>query len=526
MEKKLTHSSGTIEFTKSGNAFLISESKQIQKDIFIPKGKTGKALNGDIVFVKLTVKADKSEEYIGEVVSITKRFKTEFVGVIEYIDSKAIYIVKSFSKKVPVEFFVPTENLGGAVLGDKVLLKLSRWNASLKKPVGVVTRVFGKAGDHSTEMNSILFENNIDSTFPKAVIDESEKIPFEISEEEIAKREDFRDVMTFTIDGADTRDIDDALSIRSLDNGNYEIGIHIADVSHYVKNGSKLEKEALKRGTSVYLVDRVIPMFPEKLSNGVCSLNPNVYRLSFSIIFEITINGVIINSRFSKTIIHSQRKLTYDQVQYIIENNSTVDGISEKIVESVKILNHLATFLRIEKNKHGALNFSKKEIKFKLDSEGIPTSTYFKEQKEANFLIEEFMLLANRTVGKYMSDIKKPAAYRIHNSPSIEKLEELSSFVKNFGYDFIVSNDKKEVRKQIIKLLFDIKGKSEENMISTIVIRSMAKAVFSTNNIGHFGLGEQFDSYIQWTSPIRRFLDYKNHQILASYLPMHGYVSK
>lgn len=519
MTKVLKHSSGTIEFTKSGNAFLISESKQIKKDIFIPREKTGKALNGDSVFVKLSLKKDDSGEYIGEVFGIVKRFRTEFVGIIEYIPSKDFYLVKSFSKKMPVEFYIPKENLGTAQVGDKVVIKLSRWNATHKRPIGVIKQVFGKAGDHSTEMNSILFENNIDSTFPTGVLNDAAKINSEISQEEIDKREDLRGVMTIGIDPLDSRDADDTIGIKIVEDGCL-IYINIADVSYYIKKNSAIDKESIKRSTSVYLVDRCLPMLPEKLSNTICSLKSGSDKLCFSAIFKINELGDVISERFGRTIINVNKDYSYEEAQEVIDNVARIEFMEADL--AVLELNKYAKLLR-SKRIDSSISFEKREVKFKLDIDGAPIGIYFKEQRDSNQLIEEFMLLANKYVAKFLKSKNIPSINRIHEKPSQEKLETLKSFVLTLGYNIDVSDENK-IKSVLNKLLLDIKGTLEENIISSLVIRTQSKAIYSAENLSHFGLG--FEDYCHFTSPIRRMADILSHRQLASALGNNGYIIK
>lgn len=520
MNKVLKHSSGTIEFTKTGNAFLISDSKQVKKDIFIPRTKTGKALNGDLVFVKLTQKTDGSGEYVGEVAGITKRFRTDFVGVIEYVESKDFYIVKSFSKKFPVEFYIPKENLGTAENGDKVVIKLSRWNTAQKRPVGVVKQVFGKAGDHSTEMNSILFENNIDSTFPSNVLAESEKINFDIPEDEIAKREDFRNTIVFTIDPETAKDFDDALSFKDLGNNVFEVGVHIADVGYYMKPGSALDKEAYKRSTSTYLVDRCIPMLPERLSNGVCSLRPNEDKLVFSVVFKIEFSQPgeckVLDTRFVKAIINSGKRYSYEDAQNIIENEENPALNKDKFDDAVLVLDKMAKMIRGGRFQRGAISFEKKEVKFKLDADGTPTGVYFKESKDSNKLIEEFMLLANQAVATHIGKKGLPCIYRTHALPTLERLQELSVFVETFGYTFKVTENEETNKANLNSLLMEVKGSNHANIIETVAVRSMSKAIYTTEVLGHYGLG--FKYYSHFTSPIRRYPDVILHRLLFSLL--------
>lgn len=518
MKKILKHSSGTIEFSKSGNAFLISDSKAVKKDIFIPKSKTGKALNGDSVFIKLIPKKDSPDEYVGEVAGIVKRFRTEFVGVLEQSQDGKFIVLKTISKRMPVEFIIPTENMATATIGDKVLIKLSRWHKAENKPVGVVKQVFGKAGEHSTEMNSILFENNIDSTFPENVLAEAEAIPFEIPAEEILKREDFRGVMTICIDPSTAKDKDDSISFKRIDKNVVEIGVHIADITYYVEPKSMLFKEAYKRGNSVYLVDRVINLFPKRLSSDICSLNPNQDKLCFSAVFKINKDGDVISEWFGRTVININKDYSYEDAQEVIKGGVRENSKEEDL--TILELDKYAKTIR-KKRVDSSILFNKKEIKFKLDDDNYPIGVYFKEQRDANFLIEEFMLLANKYVAKHLISKNTPSVNRVHNKPDIERLTELKRFVSTFGYDIHIEGD---IKKEINKLLFDIKGKSEENIISTLVIRTQQKAIYSATETGHFGLG--FSEYCHFTSCIRRMSDVLTHLQLATALGNNGYPIK
>jgi ribonuclease R len=528
MTKILKHSSGTIEFMQTGNAFLISESKGVQKDIFIPRTKTGKAMNGDTVFVKLIKNIQRPGEYVGEVVGITKRFRTEYIGVLDRVEQKNIYIVKSFSKRFPIEFYIPDECLNDSKVGDKVIVKLTRWNKRLNKPVGVVKQVLGKAGDHNTEMNSIMFEYNIDSTFQESITKEAEEISFDIPQEEIAKREDLRGTTTLTIDPETAKDFDDALSYKKIDDDTYEVGVHIADVGHYIKPGSALDREAYKRATSTYLVDRCIPMLPERLSNGVCSLRPNEDKLAFSVIFtlkfspknptiEEPIKLEVIGKRFVKTIINSGKRYSYEQAQEVIENGHVTGSERDKFDEAVLGLDVMAKFFRGGRFKKGAISFEKKEVKFKLDADGVPTGVYFKESKDSNKLIEEFMLLANQAVATFIGhDNKLPCIYRTHALPSQERLQELSVFVGQFGYKLEINESEEKNKENFNKLLADVKGSNHANIIETVAVRSMSKAIYSTEVLGHYGLG--FRYYSHFTSPIRRYPDVILHRLLFDLL--------
>lgn len=533
---KLKHSSGTIEFTRAGHAYLISESKNVDKDIFIPRERTGKALSGDKVFVKLFPKNDGTGEYTGEVQGIVKRFKTEFVGTLEKLPivGSDIYIIKTFSKKQPIEIVIYPEGLGEGKVGDKVVVSMTRWNKTHNKPNGIIKTVLGKAGEHNTEINSILFENNIDSRFPASVLKEAEEIPFEISEEEIAKREDFRNILTFTIDPDTAKDFDDALSFRILPNNHIEVGVHIADVAHYIKPGSNLDNEAYRRSTSTYLVDRCIPMLPERLSNGVCSLRPNEDKLAFSVIFEI-FEGEIVKTRFAKTIINSNIRYSYEDAQKIIENNTRDKKEGEQLYDASDIkvlseeegaivtLDRLAKSFRAERFKKGAVSFEKKEVKFKLDPDGSPIGLYFKESKDANKLIEEFMLLANVATSEFIGKKGLPCIYRTHALPTLERLQELSVFVAQFGYELKVSDNTEQNKTSLNKLLLDVKNSNHANIIETVAVRSMSKAIYSTEITGHYGLG--FKYYSHFTSPIRRYPDVILHRILFRLISNQPYLA-
>jgi len=519
MTVQLKHSFGIIEFTRAGNAYLISESKKINKDVFIPRGRTGEAFNGDTVFVAFKPGRIPGET-IGHVIGVKSRFRNDYLGTCEINDETGEFVVKATSKKFPIEFTIPKLYIGLAKVGDKVSVKLSKWDKKLNKPIGLIKEVLGKAGLHSTEMKAILLENNIESKFPDSVMKEAEEINFEIDAEEIAKREDFREVVCLTIDPKDAKDFDDALSFKKIDNNIYEVGVHIADVSHYMKPESELDVEAYRRSTSTYLVDRCIPMLPERLSNGVCSLRPNEEKLCFSAIFMLSytdpsVNGParakIINSRFARTVIKSGKRYSYEDAQELIENTTqAVDNYDWAVLT----LNLLAKALRTERFEHGAVSFEKREVKFKLDEDGSPIGVYFKESKDSNKLIEEFMLLANQSVAKYIGEKDLPCIYRTHALPSMERLQELSIFVEQFGYTFKVSEDDEANKEALNKLLLEVKGSNHANIIETVAVRSMSKAIYTTAALGHYGLG--FKYYGHFTSPIRRYPDVILHRLLES----------
>lgn len=522
MTKIRKNASGIIEFTRRGDAFLISETKGIKEDIFIPRGKTGKALNGDTVQVRLSYN-DETQKYTGEVAGVQKRFKSSYIGIVEQLNNSENCIVKSAAKKnIPIEFFIPKESLNNAKPGDKVMVKIHRWTDGHSSPMGLVKKIFGKAGEHSVEMDSILFENEIDSTFQTRVLQEAEAIGFDIDPAEIAKREDFRGTLTFTIDPKDAKDFDDALSFKALGNNKYEIGVHIADVGHYMAPNSELDKEAYRRATSVYLVDRVIPMLPERLSNGVCSLRPHEDKLAFSVIFTIEGSGdsyKIISERYVKAVINSGKRYTYEEAQHVIEvSNGPATGCVEfdEFDLAVITMDEIAKAFRKVRFDNGAISFEKKEVKFQLDEDKQPVGVYFKESKDSNKLIEEYMLLANQAVARFIGEKALPCIYRTHALPTIERLQELASFVESFGYKFEVTEDEEKNKMNMNKLLKEVKGSNHANIIETVAVRSMAKAVYSTQILGHYGLG--FKYYGHFTSPIRRYPDVILHRLLFSLL--------
>ena len=501
---------GTIDMKQTGKAYVIPNNDTMD-DIMISANNTRHALHGDTVKV-LLFPARRMHKQEGQVVEIIQRAKTRFVGRIQ-LQSHFAFLIPD-NRSMAVDIFIPLENLNDAKNGDKALVEMTEWPKHLNNPVGKVVQVLGKPGDNNVEMQSILAEFDFPLSFPKEVEKAADKISMDIPEEEIAKRRDFRSITTFTIDPADAKDFDDALSIRKLDNGNYEIGVHIADVSHYVIENGAIDHEAYNRGTSVYLVDRTIPMLPERLCNGVCSLRPNEDKLCFSAVFEMNNDAVVINKWFGKTVINSDRRFSYEEAQAVIE---TGEG---ELKEEILKLNSLATILREQRYKNGAINFDTKEVKFILDENAKPIGVYTKEAKEANFLIEEFMLLANRSVAEHIGKVKerkkaKTFVYRVHDEPNPEKLGTFVQFVAKLGYK-IKTTSRKTLADSFNKLFVDIEGKGEQNMIDSIAIRTMSKAYYSTDNIGHYGLG--FPYYTHFTSPIRRYPDLMVHRLLYSYL--------
>lgn len=500
---------GKVDLTTKGSAYVISE--ELDQDVYITPKNTLNALQSDQVKVLMYAQR-KNKKPEGEIVEIIERHRTEFVGTIEL--SKNYGFLVPDSRKMLVDIYIPKEGLNGAKHGQKAVAKITDWPPKASSPFGEVTEVLGNPGDHDVEIHSILAEYGLPRDFPKEIELEAAQIPENISDSEIKKRRDFKDTLTFTIDPADAKDFDDALSFKKLENGHYEIGVHIADVSHYIKENSPLDQEAVERATSVYLVDRVVPMLPEKLSNGLCSLRPQEEKLCFSAVFEMNDQAEILDRWFGRTVIYSDHRFTYEDAQAVIESK---EG---PLATEINILNDLALKMRADRMLDGALAFDRAEVKFHLDEENRPTGVYFKESKEANHLIEEFMLLANRSVAEFIGKKGKQASgntfvYRIHDDPDPDKLRDLGTFVKQFGYEVSYTNAR-AISKSLNTMLKSVKGKPEDNMISKLAIRSMAKAVYSTDNIGHYGLS--FPYYTHFTSPIRRYPDVMVHRLLQHYL--------
>jgi len=517
---------GTLDITSNGNGYFISDD--FEKDIFIPSNNLGKGLQNDTVKAYI-YKRNRSNKLEADIIEIIDRDKTSFVGVLQM--SKNFGFVLCDNQKMYVDIFISKARVNGAEHGDKVQVKITDWPENSKNPFGKITQVLGKPGDHNTEIHSILLEYGLPYKFETEVEKDAGSLSLEITKEEISKRRDMRKDLTFTIDPKDAKDFDDALSFTKLKNGNYEIGIHIADVSHYVQPNTILDNEAYNRATSVYLVDRVVPMLPEILSNGACSLRPNEEKLTFSAVFEINEKAQILNEWFGRTVTYSDKRFAYEEAQVIIETkknfipeNISITSesyhVSDVIVEGILKLNELAKVLRKKRMNEGAISFDRVEVKFNLDENANPTGVFFKESKDANKLIEEFMLLANKKVAEFIGKEKnrptnKTFVYRVHDEPDIEKLAALQNIVYNFGYK-MNTHTRESTTESLNKLLNDVHGKPESNMIETLAIRTMSKAVYTTNNIGHYGLA--FDYYSHFTSPIRRYPDVMTHRLLQHYL--------
>ncbi len=500
---------GVVQMTRSGAAYIITDD--LEEDVYVSSSKLNHAFGGDKVKVYLYARK-KGDKMMGEVTEILEQRERTFVGTI--IKSFGYNFLVPDNRDMPLDILIHQDNLKDADVGQKAIVKIIEWPKGAKNPFGEVIEVLGEAGENDTEMHAIMAEFELPYNFPKAIEEEAAKIPGEITKDDIKSRRDFRKVPTFTIDPADAKDFDDALSIQKLENGNWEVGIHIADVSHYVKPYSDLDKNAFHRGTSVYLVDRVVPMLPERLSNELCSLRPNEDKLCFSAVFEIKENADVVGEWFGKTVIHSDRRFSYQEAQDIIE------GQEGDLKEEVLKLHQLATIIRKNRFSKGAFSFDRAEVKFNLDEKGNPLGVYFKEAKESNWLIEEFMLLANKKVAEKIGRVPKGKTaksfvYRIHDRPDPEKLENFSNFIHRFGYSLKTNNDQ-AIAASMNALVTKIKGKNEQYILETLAIRTMAKAKYSCKNIGHYGLS--FPYYTHFTSPIRRYPDLMVHRLLEMYL--------
>ena len=501
---------GTFQRKSNGkNSFIPDDGGE---PIFIAERNSAHAMNNDKVKVALSAKCKKKVPE-GQVIEILEHADENFVGILKVSKNYAFLLTESST--LANDIFIPKDKLKGGKDGDKAVVKITEWPDESKNPFGQVIDILGKAGENTTEMHAILAEYGLPYTYPQSVEAAAEKIPAEITPEDYAEREDYRNVVTFTIDPKDAKDFDDALSIRPLKPGLWEVGVHIADVSHYVKEGGAIDKEAVKRATSVYLVDRTVPMLPERLCNFICSLRPDEEKLTYSVIFEMDEKAEVKNYRIRHTVIKSDRRFTYDEAQQVIETGE--GDYKYEILE----LNRLAQALREKRMAAGSIDFDRTEVKFEIDENGKPVSVYFKESKEANKLIEEFMLLANRTVAEHIGKVpknRKPKVfpYRIHDLPDPDKLDGLNQFIAKFGYKIRTGGSKGEVSKSLNHLLNEVRGKKEENLIETVSIRTMQKARYSIYNIGHYGLG--FDYYTHFTSPIRRYPDLMVHRLLTRYL--------
>lgn len=505
-----SYATGTFIRRSNGkNSVIIDDDDEA---IFVAERNSMHALNGDRVSVTIAARR-RGAEPEAEVVEIIERKPQVFIGTLK-VDKHFAYLLTD-SKYLASDIFIPKSKLKGGETGDKAVVRITEWTDDTKNPKGEVVDILGKKGENDAEINAIMAEFGLPYIYPESVDKAAQKIDAGITPEVVAQRLDMRDVTTFTIDPKDAKDFDDALSIRRLKDGKWEIGVHIADVTHYVKPDTIIDKEAQKRATSVYLVDRVVPMLPEHLSNGICSLRPDEDKLTFSCIFKMDDNGKVLDSNITRTVTRSNRRFTYEEAQEVIETGKG------DYAEELTTLDRLAKILRKERYEEGSVEFDRLEVRFDIDENGHPTGVYFKESKDANKLIEEFMLLANKTVAQAIGmpqGKKKPKAfvYRVHDMPDPGKLSDLSTLSRTFGYKVKSSGSPREVNKSINRMLADVKGKGEENFLSTLAIRSMAKAIYTTTNIGHYGLG--FDYYTHFTSPIRRYPDMMVHRLLEKYL--------
>ena len=503
---------GTFVRRSNGKNSVVTDDDGEQ--IMVAERNSMHAFNGDKVKISIAARTP-GQETEAEVIEIIEKKEQTFIGKLK-VDKHFGYLLTD-SKYLTTDVFIPKNKLKGGVTGDKAIVRITEWPDDSKNPKGEVVDILGKAGENNAEIHAILAEFGLPYHYPENVDKAALKIGAGITPEEVAKRIDMRDVTTFTIDPKDAKDFDDALSLRTLPNGNYEVGVHIADVTHYVKPDSILDREAEKRATSVYLVDRVVPMLPEHLSNGICSLRPDEEKLTFSCIFEMTPCGKVVDSKIGRTVTKSNRRFTYEEAQNIIE---TGEGDYK---EEVLTLDRLAKILRERRFENGSVDFDRTEVRFDIDENGHPTGVYFKESKDANKLIEEFMLLANRTVAQFVGDVKgekrkkaKAFVYRVHDQPDSIKLEDLSRLSRTFGYKMRWQGSAKVINNSLNRLLKDVKGKGEENLLSTLALKCMAKAKYTTENIGHYGLG--FEYYTHFTSPIRRYPDMMVHRLLDRYL--------
>ncbi len=508
---RTTVATGTFVRRHNGKNSVVTDNDG--ETINVAERNSMHALNGDKVRINIAARR-RGAEPEAEVIEIIEKNDQTFIGTIE-IDRRTGAYLNTDSKFLATDIVIPRNKLKGGVKGDKAIVRITDWPDNAKSPRGEVVDILGKTGDNQAEMHAILAEFGLPYRYPRNVEEAADRIDAGITPEVIAQREDMRDVTTFTIDPRDAKDFDDALSFRRLPNGNMEIGVHIADVTHYVHPDTIIDKEAYKRATSVYLVDRVVPMLPEHLSNGICSLRPDEEKLTFSVIFEMDDAGRILNSRIARTVIRSDRRFTYEEAQQVIETGKG------DYVDEIQTLDRLAKILRKQRYDNGSVEFDRREVRFDIDDKGRPVSVFFKESKDANKLIEEFMLLANKTVAQFIGKVAgkkkgKAFVYRVHDQPDPGKLADLAGMARNFGYRVKSAGSSREVNRSINRMLSELKGKGEENFLSTLAIRSMAKAIYTTDNIGHYGLA--FDYYTHFTSPIRRYPDMMVHRLLERYL--------
>ena len=508
LKSKTGFITGIVDMTAFGSAYVVSD--ELEEDVFISQANLHHALNGDKVKVYLFARR-KNRRLEGEVVEVLERQRSTFVGVVEMSGNFAFLVTDN--RQMPYDIFIPFSKLNGAKNGQKAVAKITEWPGRVKNPFGEIVKVLGYPGEHETEMHAILAEFELPAAFSDEVEEAAGKIGDRISAKDLQERRDFRKVTTFTIDPADAKDFDDALSIRFLEDGKMEVGVHIADVTHYVKPGSILDQEAFDRATSVYLVDRVVPMLPVRLSNNVCSLNPREDKLCFSAVFKMTAEARVLDTWVGKTVINSDRRFTYDEAQEIIEKKQG------ELAKEMLTLHSLAAILRKKRFAHGSLDFERVEVKFEIDEKGTPLGVFFKVSKEANQLVEEFMLLANKRVAEMMGKVKsggkgRTFVYRIHDRPKEDKLESFTRIARKLGYDVHTEN-RKALSQSMNKLMKQVVGKPEQNLIETLALRAMAKAVYSTRNIGHYGLA--FDYYTHFTSPIRRYPDMMVHRLVYAY---------